>query len=101
VPFGRDNGLENVWALEIHDLAASKLMAARDKDFEFLRALLNLGLCQFLTLLARFDLLRTGAFANAVPDRLAKLERSLREWKRDDLARALRTSGDIQQGDNH
>jgi hypothetical protein len=38
VPFGRDEGLANVWALEIHDLAASKLMAGRDKDFELFRA---------------------------------------------------------------
>ena len=29
----------NVWALDIHDLAASKLMAGRDKDFEFLQFL--------------------------------------------------------------
>src|SRR5438105_9853067 len=36
IPFGREDGLLNVWALEIHDLAATKLMAGRDKDFEFL-----------------------------------------------------------------
>ena len=29
----------NVWPLDIHDLAASKLMAGRDKDFEFLQFL--------------------------------------------------------------
>ena len=38
VPFGREEELANVWTLEIHDLAATKLMAGRDKDFEFLRA---------------------------------------------------------------
>jgi len=90
VPFGRDAGLGNVWALEIHDLAASKLMAGRDKDFEFLRALLEHGLCDFPTLLARFELLRGGLYANALPDRLTKLARQLRDWQRDDLARAIR-----------
>ncbi len=90
VPFGREEGLANVWALEIHDLAASKLMAGRDKDFEFLRALLDHGFCDFPTLLARMELLRATVFANALPDRLAKLAGHLREWHRDDLARAVR-----------
>lgn len=89
IPFGRDDGLDNVWALEIHDLAASKLMAAREKDFEFLRALLERGLCDFPTLLARMELLRTGSAANAVPERLARLARHLQDWKRGDLARAI------------
>ena len=89
VPFGRDEGLPNVWALEIHDLAASKLMAGRDKDFEFLRALLDHGLCDFPTLLARMEAFRASVFANALPDRLAKLAQHLRDWKRDDLARAI------------
>jgi len=47
------------------------------------------GLCDFATLLARFESFRTGAFANAVDDRLAKLVQHLRDWKRDDLARAI------------
>jgi hypothetical protein len=89
VSFGGDEGLINVWALEIHDLLASKLMAGREKDFEFLRALLDHSLCDFHTLLARMDLLRTGPSANAVPDRLAKLKRQLRDWHRDDLAQLV------------
>ena len=89
VPFGQDEGLPNVWALEIHDLAASKLMAGRDKDFEFLHALLEHTFCDFPTLLARMDLLRAGASGNAVPDRLARLARHLRDWQRHDLARMV------------
>jgi hypothetical protein len=89
VPFGRDEGLDNVWALELHDLLASKLMAGREKDFEFLRALLDHSLCDFPTLLARMDLLRSGPSANAVPDRLARLARQLHDWYRDDLARLV------------
>jgi len=89
VAFGREEGLANVWALEIHDLLASKLMAGREKDFEFLRALLAHALCDFPTLLARMELLRAGPSANAVPDRLARLARQLRDWHRDDLARTI------------
>ena len=89
VPFGREDGLLNVWTLEIHDLAATKLMAGRDKDFEFLGALLDHGLCDFPTLLTRMELLRAGVYANAVPDRLAKLARHLLAWKRDDLVRTI------------
>ncbi len=90
IPFGREEGLANVWALEIHDLAATKLMAGREKDFEFLRALLEHGLCDFSTLLARFESFRGGVFASALPDRLGKLAQHLRDWNRDDLARAIR-----------
>ena len=90
VAFGREEGLANVWALEIHDLVASKLMAGRDKDFEFIRALLEHGLCDFTLLLARFELLRASAYANAVPDRLASLATHLRAWRREDLARAVK-----------
>jgi hypothetical protein len=99
VPFGREDGLINVWALEIHDLATTKLMAGRDKDFEFLRALLDAGLCDFPTLLARFESFRGGVFANALPDRLSKLAHHLRAWQRDDLARAIPTSPDVRQRD--
>ncbi len=64
-------------------------MAGRDKDFEFLRALLEHGLCDFSTLLARFEALRASAYANAVPDRLNKLAAHLRDWRCDDLARII------------
>jgi hypothetical protein len=93
VPFGRDEGLINVWALELHDLLASKLMAGRDKDFEFLHALIVHALCDFPTLLARMELLRAGASANAVPERLTRLARHLRDWHRDDLARTIHPAG--------
>ena len=72
------------------DLLASKLMAGREKDFEFLRALFDRALGDFPTLLARMDLLRAGASGKAVPDRLTRLARHLRDWGRDDLARTVR-----------
>jgi hypothetical protein len=89
IPFGENEGLPNVWALEIHDLMASKLMAGRDKDFEFLRALLERGRLDFPTLVERLHNFRRTVYANALPDRFAKLARHLRDWKRDDLVQQL------------
>jgi len=43
------------------------------------------GLCDFATLMARFESFRAGVFANAVSDRLANLAQHLRRWKREDL----------------
>lgn len=51
VPFGRAEGLENVWALELCDLAASKLIAGREKDFAFLVVLLRAGTLEAAPLL--------------------------------------------------
>ena len=43
------------WCLEVHDLAISKLVAGRDKDFEFLSALARHGLVQPAILRSRLD----------------------------------------------
>jgi hypothetical protein len=77
VPFGPEDGLNNVWALDIHDLTASKLMAGREKDFEFIFELVQRELIQLDTLLKRFASFRKTAFVNAVDDRLRKLAASL------------------------
>ncbi len=76
-------------AVEIHDTLAAKLMAAREKDFDFLRELLDRNLFDFTTMVRRFLLLRASPFGNAVPDRLLKLDAALRAWGRSDLAEAL------------
>src|SRR5206468_6503438 len=60
-------------AVEIHDTLAAKIMAGREKDFDFLRQLLERNLCDFGTFLERFLLLQSSPFANAVPDRLLRL----------------------------
>jgi uncharacterized nucleotidyltransferase DUF6036 len=41
------------WCLEVHDLATSKLLAARKKDLDFVRALLRHGLIRGETLRSR------------------------------------------------
>lgn len=45
------------WCLEGHDLAASKLAAGRQKDYEFVEALLKAGLLDLAVLAERLDLL--------------------------------------------
>ena len=58
VPFdppGADPG--RGWCLEAHDLAAAKLAAGRIKDYEFVGALLETGLIDKSTLLARVTLI--------------------------------------------
>lgn len=59
---GRTHKIQNLntkqyagYCVEAHDLAASKLVAFRDKDREFVRILLNENLIQPATLVARVD----------------------------------------------
>jgi hypothetical protein len=89
VPFGRKDGLDNVWTLEIHDLTSSKLMAGREKDFEFLRVLIEQAWIGFPILLERLHSFQDTVYANALPDRVARLAQHLGHWKRTDLARQL------------
>ena len=77
VRFGRDHGWSNVWALEVHDLTASKLMAGREKDCLFVVELLRGGHIRLDVLLQRFVSFRSSPFSNAVDDRLKKLAKSL------------------------
>ena len=46
------------WCVEIHDLAASKLAAYREKDRDFVRVLLTEGMIHVKTLIERIQLLR-------------------------------------------
>ncbi len=78
-------------AVEIHDTLAAKIMAGREKDFDFLRQLLEWNLCDFGTFLERFLLLQSSPFANAVPDRLSRLEARLQVWGRGDLAQTVQS----------
>ncbi len=45
------------WCLERHDLAAAKLAAGRQKDYEFVEALLAVGLLDLATIAARLEVL--------------------------------------------
>ncbi len=48
------------WCLEGHDLAASKLVAFRDKDREFVRVLIAAGMVSPKELATRIELLPAG-----------------------------------------
>lgn len=52
---GADTGGATGWCLEVHDLAASKIVAGRDRDLEFVTSLLSHGLIQSETLRSRLD----------------------------------------------
>ncbi len=50
---GAETGGVSGWCLEVHDLAVSKIVAGRDRDVEFVTALLTHGLIQAETLRSR------------------------------------------------
>jgi len=62
----------NVWALDIHDLAASKLMAGRDKDFEFLQFLFIMD-CAIFPPAWPDGIVANKPSAPAVPERLEQV----------------------------
>jgi len=64
--------------VEIHDVAVSKLIAGRPKDFEFIIALFMSDLIQTETLLERVGLVASKVENDVIRDRLAGLERELR-----------------------
>ena len=58
VPICNENtGGATGWCLEVHDLAASKLIAGREKDLDFARVLLREKMAQPETLLVRVNTL--------------------------------------------
>jgi len=62
------------WCLEVHDLAASKLVAGRERDLEFLRVLLEEGLADPAVLRSRLDgLPLPGDRIEALRERLGRL----------------------------
>jgi hypothetical protein len=65
VPIHNENtGGATGWCLEVHDLAASKLVAGRQKDLDFVRLLLSENLASAETLASRVEALALS------PDRL-------------------------------
>ena len=64
--------------LELHDAAVSKLMAGREKDFDFISALLDRELVSIETLMERAALIQNAPSAAALLPRL----RALLNWLR-------------------
>jgi hypothetical protein len=63
------------WCLEVHDLAASKLVAGREKDFDFVGILLNKDMIRLETMRERIAALALP------PERLTNMHERLRRLK--------------------
>src|SRR4029079_4514672 len=64
------------WCIEAHDLAASKLVAFRDKDKDFVRVLLRENLIQSQELIRRLSQLPTH------PQVTPQLQKAIAQWIR-------------------
>lgn len=78
-PLKDENGKTVAQCLEPHDAAVSKLMAGREKDFEFITALLDSQLISLETLIERAALIQETASSGALLPRLNKLHEHLRK----------------------
>lgn len=78
VPLADEAGNLHTYCLEVHDTCVSKLMAGRDKDFAFIKELLDRGLVDMNTFIARAELVADMPQSNALSPRLEKLEAYLK-----------------------
>ena len=74
VPLTDEAGKLHAYCLEVHDTCVSKLMAGREKDFAFIKELLDRGLMDMETFIARAELIADMPQSNALRPRLEKLE---------------------------
>lgn len=73
VPLEDENGELIAQCVEIHDVAISKLIAGRQKDFEFIDALLILNLIDLDVFLTRLDLAAGKVENDTIKNRIAGL----------------------------
>lgn len=73
VPLADDAGKLHAYCLEVYDTCVSKLMAGREKDFAFVKELLDRGLVEMDTFIARAELVADMPQSNALSPRLEKL----------------------------
>lgn len=78
VPLADEAGNLRAYCLEVHDTCVSKLMAGRDKDYAFIKELLDRGLVDMTTLIARAELVADMPQSDALSPRLEKLEAHLK-----------------------
>jgi hypothetical protein len=78
VPLADEARNLRAYCLEVHDTCVSKLMAGREKDFAFIKELLDRGLVDMNTLIARAELVADMPQSNALSPRLEKLEAYLK-----------------------
>jgi hypothetical protein len=78
VPLADAAGNLHAYCLEVHDTCVSKLMAGREKDFAFIKELLDRGLVEIDTFIARAELVADMPQTDALSPRLEKLEAYLK-----------------------
>lgn len=78
IPLTDEAGNLRAYCLEVHDTCVSKLMAGREKDFAFIKELLDRGLVDMNTFIARAGLIADMPQSNALSSRLEKLEAYLK-----------------------
>ena len=80
-PVRDEQGTTCALALDLHDTAACKLMARREKEFEFLRGTLRGGTIQVGALLERAVTFRVTPLVHALLPRLGRLRETLRRGR--------------------
>lgn len=78
VPLTDEAGNLRAYCLEAHDTCVSKLMAGREKDFAFIKELLDRVLVDMNTLIARAELVADMPQSDALSPRLEKPEAYLK-----------------------
>jgi hypothetical protein len=73
-----EQGNLHAYCLEVHDTCVSKLMAGREKDFAFIKELLDRGLIEMETFVVRAELVVDMLQSNALLPRLEKLDAYLK-----------------------
>lgn len=79
VPLTDEAGNMHAYCLEVHDTCVSKLMAGREKDFAFIKELLDRAIVEMETFITRAELIRDMPQSNALLPRLEKLEIFLKD----------------------
>lgn len=78
LPLTDESGKTHAYCLEIHDTCVSKLMAGREKDFVFIKEVLDRGMADVGTLVERAELVTDMPQSNALLPRLEALENHLK-----------------------
>lgn len=78
VPLADEARNLRAYCLEVHDTCVSKLMAGREKDFAFIKELLDRGLAEMETLIARAELVADMPQGDALSPHLERLEAYLK-----------------------
>ncbi len=84
-----DTGRAHAFCLDPHDLVISKLIAGREKDFDFTRALMGVRLIRHAVLVERFDELK--AAESLDPDVQKRLEVTIEGFSRHSTLPAQRS----------